>query len=64
MENHIADTTNFLNDENIFDDQIRLEYFKYKLKNTYMHFSTSQSKKNKEIQNLENKIKFFCREFD
>ena len=50
MENHIAETTIFLNDENKFDDQIRLEYFKYKLRNI---FSLSQAKKNREMKNLE-----------
>ena len=54
MENHIAETAIFLNDENIFDDQMRLEYFKYKLRNIYMHFSLSQAKKNREMKNLEN----------
>ena len=32
MKNYIATTTIFLNEENIFDDQIRSEYLKYEIR--------------------------------
>ena len=45
MKNHIVTITIFLNEENIFDDQIR---------KLFIHFSVSKGKKrNKEIKTLE-----------
>ena len=58
MKNHIATTIIFLNEENIFDDQIRWEYLKYEIRKFSIHFSVSEAKKiNNEMKTLENKIK-------
>ena len=60
MKNHIATTTIFLNEENIFDDQIRWEYLKYEIRKFFIHFSVSEAKKiNNEMKTLENKMKTF-----
>ena len=58
MKNHIATTTIFLHEENIFDDQMRWEYLKYEIRKFSIHFSVSEAKKiNNEMKTLENKIK-------
>ena len=58
MKNHIATTTIFLNEKNIFNDQIRWEYLKYEIRKFSIHFSVSEAKKiNNEMKTLENKIK-------
>ena len=60
MKNHIATTIIFLNEENIFDDQIRWEYLKYEIRKFSIHFSVSEAKKiNNEMKTLENKMKTF-----
>ena len=42
----------------MFVDQIRWKYLKYEIRKISIHFSVSEAKKrNKEIKNLENKIK-------
>ena len=43
MKNHIATTTIFLNEENIFDDQIRWEYLKYEIRKFSIHLSLSEA---------------------
>ena len=54
MKNHIVTITIFLNEENIFDDQIRWECLKYEIRKLFIHFSVSKAKKrNKEIKTLE-----------
>ena len=45
MKNHIATTKIFLNDENIFDDQIRWEKLKYEISRFSIHFSVYEAKK-------------------
>ena len=45
MKNHIATATMFLNEENIFGDQIRWEYLKYEIRKFFIHFSVSEAKK-------------------
>ena len=45
MKNHIATATMFLNEENIFGDQIRWEYLKYEIRKFSIHFSVSEAKK-------------------
>ena len=45
MKNHIATTTIFLNEENIFNDQIRSKYLKYDIKKLSIQFSVSEAKK-------------------
>ena len=32
MKNHVATTTTFINEENIFDNQMRWEYLKFEIK--------------------------------
>ena len=45
MENLLATNTIFLNEENIFDDQIRWDYSKYEIRNISILFSVSEAKK-------------------
>ena len=60
MKNHIATTTIFLSEENIFNYQTRWEYLKYEIRKFSIYFSVSEAKKrNKEIKTLQNKIKTF-----
>ena len=60
MKNNIATTTIFLNEKNIFNDQIRWEYLQYEIRKFSIHFSVSEVKKRKkEMKTLENKIKAF-----
>ena len=48
MKNHIVTSTIFLNEENIFHDQIRREYLKYEIRKFSIHFSVSEAKKMKQ----------------
>ena len=60
MKNHIATTTSFLSEENIFNYQTRWEYLKYEIRKFSIYFSVSEAKKrNKEMKTLQNKIKTF-----
>ena len=52
MKNHIATTTIFLNEENIFNDQIRWEYLKYEIKIFYPPFFILSEKKKQANQNF------------
>ena len=60
MKNHVATTSIFLNEENIFDNQMRWEYLEYEIRKFSIHFSVSEAiKRNKEIKTLENKMETF-----
>ena len=48
MKNHIVTITIFLNEENIFDDQIRWECLKYEIRKLFIYFSVSKAKKKKQ----------------
>ena len=45
MKHHITTTTVFLNEENIFNDQIACEYLKFEIRKFSIHFSVSEAKK-------------------
>ena len=56
MKHHITTTTVFLNEENIFNDQIRCEYLKYEIIKFSIHFPVSESRKtNKKNGNFRRK---------
>ena len=60
MKHHITTTTVFLNEENIFNDQIRCEYLKYEIRKFSIHFPVSESRKtNKKNLNFRKKKKTF-----
>ena len=61
MKNHIANTTIFLNEENIFNDQTWWEYLKYEIRK----FSVSEANKKKQgNENFRKENENFWREFD
>ena len=61
MKNQIANTTIFLNEENIFNDQTRWEYLKYEIRKFYV-FEAKKKKQGNENFRKENEN--FWREFN
>ena len=55
MKNHVATTTTFINEENIFDNQMRWEYLKFEIKQFSIHFSVSEAKKKENIEPFKTK---------
>ena len=60
MKKIISDTLNELFNENILDDQVKWEYFKYNIRKYTINFSKKLAKNtNKKIVDLETKLKHF-----
>ena len=65
MKKYISDTLNELFNENILDDQIKWEYFKYNIRNYAINFSKKITKNtNKKSVDLESKLKHFERHYE
>ena len=63
MKKLISDTLNELFIENILDDQVKWEYFKYNIRKCTINFSKKLAKNTKKII-LETKLKHFVKHFE
>ena len=60
MKKHIANTLNLLNDENIFDPQVKWEFLKYEIPKLTKYFSkTLTQKENSQKKSLDETIKYY-----
>ena len=65
MKKIISDTLNELFNENILDDQVKWEYFKYNIRKYTINFSKKLAKNtNKKIVDLETKLKHFEKHYE
>ena len=65
MKKIISDTLNELFNENILDDQVKWEYFKYNIRKYTINFSKKLAKNtNKKIVDLETKLKHFEKDYE
>ena len=65
IKTFISDTLNEFFNENILDDQVKLEYLKYNIRKYTINFSKKNSKNtNKKIVDLETKLKHFEKDYE